>query len=162
MATLDELVKVITQLQAEGVSKDIAASLAERFERVFDGRTVTLSADRELLDLQQGNQDLVSYLANFNRLLAETSWPEEKQAALFYKGLKDELKDILAHIEPQPTDCQDLINLVLRLDHRLAERRGTRKKNMRNILGMFMIIENRKFRKRTMRNQWKLALSGGP
>ncbi|KAJ1089183.1 hypothetical protein NDU88_002334 [Pleurodeles waltl] len=83
---------------------------------------------RELLDLQQGNQDLVSYLANFNRLVAETSWPEEKQAALFYKGLKEELKDILAQIDPQPTDCQDLINLVLRLDHRLAERRGTCKK----------------------------------
>ncbi|KAJ1151000.1 hypothetical protein NDU88_003787 [Pleurodeles waltl] len=71
---------------------------------------------------------LVSYLANFNWLVAETSWPKEKQAALFYKGLIEELKDILAQIDPQPTDCQDLINLVLRLDHRLAERKGTRKK----------------------------------
>ncbi|KAJ1155053.1 hypothetical protein NDU88_007789 [Pleurodeles waltl] len=71
---------------------------------------------------------LVSYLANFNRLVAETSWPEEKQAALFYRGLKEELKDILAQIDPQPANCQDLINLVLRLDHRLTERKGTRKK----------------------------------
>ncbi|KAJ1105074.1 hypothetical protein NDU88_002482 [Pleurodeles waltl] len=98
------------------------------FERVFDRRTVTQSADHELLDLRQGNQDLLSYLANFNRLAAETSWPEEKQPVLFYKGLKEELKDILAQIDPQPTDCQELINLVLRLDHRLAERKGTRKK----------------------------------
>ncbi|KAJ1163406.1 hypothetical protein NDU88_003864 [Pleurodeles waltl] len=71
---------------------------------------------------------LVLYLANFNRLVAETSWPEEKQAVLFYKGLIEELKDILAQIDPQSTDCQELINLVLRLDHRLAERKGTRKK----------------------------------
>ncbi|KAJ1112463.1 hypothetical protein NDU88_000727 [Pleurodeles waltl] len=103
-------------------------NFVREFERVFDRRTVTLSADRELLDLQQGNQDLVSYLDNFNQLVAKASWPEEKQAPLFYKGLKDELKDILAQIDPQPTDCRDLINLVLRLDHRLAERKGTRKK----------------------------------
>ncbi|KAJ1173136.1 hypothetical protein NDU88_004977 [Pleurodeles waltl] len=70
----------------------------------------------------------VSYLANFNWLVAEKSWPEEKQAALFYKGLKEELKDILVQIDPQPTDCQELINLVLRLDHCLTERKGTRKK----------------------------------
>ncbi|KAJ1137499.1 hypothetical protein NDU88_003897 [Pleurodeles waltl] len=97
------------------------------FERVFDRRTVTQSADHELLDLPQGNQDLVSYLANFNRL-AETSWPEEKQAALFCRGLKEELKDILAQIDPQPANCQDLINLVLRLAHRSNERKGTCKK----------------------------------
>ncbi|KAJ1165667.1 hypothetical protein NDU88_006084 [Pleurodeles waltl] len=103
-------------------------NFVREFERVFDRRTVTQSADHELLDLRQGNQDLVSYLANFNRLVAETSWPEEKQAALFYKGLKEELKDILAQIDPQPANCQDLINLVLRLDHRLNERKGTRKK----------------------------------
>ncbi|KAJ1113094.1 hypothetical protein NDU88_001351 [Pleurodeles waltl] len=103
-------------------------NFVSEFERVFDHRTVTQSADRELLDLRQGNQDLVSYLANFNRLVAETSWPEEKQAVLFYKGLKEELKDILAQIDPQPTDCQELINLVLRLDHRLAERKGKRNK----------------------------------
>ncbi|KAJ1113168.1 hypothetical protein NDU88_001423 [Pleurodeles waltl] len=103
-------------------------NFVREFERVFDRRTVTLSADRELLELRQGNKDLVSHLASFNSLIAETSWPEEKQAALFYQGLKDELKDILAQIDPQPTDCQDLINLVLRLDHCLSERQGIRKK----------------------------------
>ncbi|KAJ1216337.1 hypothetical protein NDU88_003940 [Pleurodeles waltl] len=77
----------------------------------------------------RGNQPCVNYMqANFNRLVAETSWPEEKQAALFYRGLKEELKDILARIDPQPANCQDLINLVLRLDHRLNERKGTLKK----------------------------------
>ncbi|KAJ1139866.1 hypothetical protein NDU88_006229 [Pleurodeles waltl] len=58
-------------------------------------------------------------------LIAETSWPDEKQAALFYQGHREELKDILAQIDPQPTDCQDLINLVLRIDNRLEERQDT-------------------------------------
>ncbi|KAJ1113638.1 hypothetical protein NDU88_001880 [Pleurodeles waltl] len=141
-------------------------NFVREFERVFDRRTVTQSADCELLDLRQGNQDLVSYLANFNRLVAETSWPEEKQAVLFYKGLKEELKDILAQIDPQPTDCEELINLVLRLDHRLAERKGTRKKIkkyswrvLKNIHGAFMITETRELRKKERRNQWKLEPS---
>ena len=101
------------------------------FEKVFDRRTATLSADRELLDLRQGKKDLVSYLTSFNRLIAETSWPEEKRAALFYQGLKEELKDVLAQIDPQPTSCVELINLTLRLDHRLTERGMDKRKGER-------------------------------
>ncbi|KAJ1116406.1 hypothetical protein NDU88_004618 [Pleurodeles waltl] len=113
MATLDELVKAITQLQSEVVSsKDLTNSLAERVSQLQN-------------KVEKKEQSLT---ANFNRLVAETSWPEEKQAALFYRGLKEELKDILARVDPQPANCQDLINLVLRLDHRLNERKGTRKK----------------------------------
>ena len=97
------------------------------FERVFDRRATTLCADKELLELQQGKGDLITYLSSFNRLIAETSWPEEKRLALYYKGLNDELKDVLAQIDPQPRTCTDLINLTLRLDHRLAERVGDRR-----------------------------------
>ncbi|KAJ1118026.1 hypothetical protein NDU88_006221 [Pleurodeles waltl] len=118
MATLDELVKAITQLQSEVVSSnDLTNSLAERVSQLQDK-----------VEKKEQSPTGVSWPANFNRLVAETSWSEEKQAALFYKGLKEELKDILAQIDPQPTDCQELINLVLRLDHRLTERKGTRKK----------------------------------
>ncbi|KAJ1145128.1 hypothetical protein NDU88_011420 [Pleurodeles waltl] len=130
MATLDELVKAITQLQAEVVSsKELTTSLAERLSQLQDKVEKKEQSPTGVSrpDLRQGNQDLVSYLANFNRLVAETSWPEEKQAALFYKGLKEELKDILAQLDSQPIDCQELINLVLRLDHRLAERKEMRK-----------------------------------
>ena len=97
------------------------------FEKVFDRRATTLCADKELLDLHQGKSDLVSYLTSFNRLIAETSWPEEKRLALYYKGLSDDLKDVLAQIDPQPTTCTDLINLTLRLDHRMSERTGEKK-----------------------------------
>ncbi|KAJ1190398.1 hypothetical protein NDU88_007136 [Pleurodeles waltl] len=115
MATLDELVKAITQLQAEVVSsKELTTSLAERVSQL-----------QEKVEEKEQSPSGVPWPANFNRLVAETSWPEEKQAVLFYKGLKEELKYILTQIEPQPTDCQELINLVLRLDHRLAECKET-------------------------------------
>ena len=96
----------------------------KEFERVFDRRATTLCANRELLELRQGKTDLVTYLTRFNRLVAETSWPESKRLALYYQGLKHDLKDVLAEIDPQPTTCADLINLTLRLDHRIAERSG--------------------------------------
>ncbi|XP_069098275.1 olfactory receptor 5V1-like [Pleurodeles waltl] len=87
-----------------------------------------MSADKELLELRQGNKDLISYLLQFNRLVVETAWPEEKRPALFYQGLKEELKDVLAQIDPQPKTCRDLVNLTLKLDHRLSERKGDKKR----------------------------------
>ena len=98
----------------------------KEFEKVFDRRATTLCADRELLKLKQGKMDLVTYLTRFNQLIAETSWPEEKRLALYYQGLNEGLKDVLARIDPQPTRVGDLINLTLRLDHRLTERSGGR------------------------------------
>ncbi|KAJ1157947.1 hypothetical protein NDU88_010644 [Pleurodeles waltl] len=97
------------------------------FEKVFDHRTTTFSADRELLELRQGRSDLVTYLTTFNRLVAESEWPEEKRMSLYYQGLRDDMKDILAQIDPQPSTCTELVNLTLRLNHRLAERRGERR-----------------------------------
>ena len=90
--------------------------------------TITKSADRELLELRQGNKDLVAYLTQFNRLVAETEWPEEKRSAIYHQGLRDELKDIVAQIDPQPQSCDDLIALTLRLDHRLSDRKKGEKK----------------------------------
>ncbi|KAJ1206035.1 hypothetical protein NDU88_001450 [Pleurodeles waltl] len=87
-----------------------------------------MSADKVLRELRQGNKDLIAYLSYFNRLVVETAWPEEKRSAVFHQGLKDKLKDVLAQVELQPEACTDLINLTLRLDHRLSERKGVRKK----------------------------------
>ena len=96
------------------------------FERVFDRRATTMCADRELLELRQGKTELVTYLAKFNRLIAETAWPEDKRMVIYHQGLREDLKDVLAQIDPLPTTCVDLINLTLRLDHRMAERSGQR------------------------------------
>lgn len=55
------------------------------FERVFDRRATTCSAVRELMGLRQGKTDLITHLTTFNRLVAETVWPEEKR--MYYQGL---------------------------------------------------------------------------
>ena len=70
----------------------------------------------------------MSYLSNFRRLVAETNWPEQKRCSLFYRGLNDDLKDALAQIVDPPEDWEELIDLVVKIDHRLGERRGEKSK----------------------------------
>ena len=97
--------------------------------RIFDRRTVTQSVDNELLELRQGNRDLLSYLAHFNRLVVESDWPEAKRASVFYRGLRDDLKDMLSQVVNRPTECDALIDLVLQLDHHLTECKGERRRS---------------------------------
>lgn len=95
---------------------------------LFAKHTFMQASDNELLNLKQGNKDLLTYLTSFNRLLTETRWPEEKRVSLFYKGLRDELKDALAHIVDLPEDYSDFVDLVVKLEHRLGERKGDKSK----------------------------------
>ena len=48
---------------------------------------------------------------------------------MYHQGLRDEIKEVIAQIDPQPQTCEDLIALSLRLDHRLSNRKGDRKKS---------------------------------
>ena len=36
------------------------------------------ASDLELLNLKQGKKEVLSYITNFNQLVSETYWPEEK------------------------------------------------------------------------------------
>ncbi|XP_069502420.1 prokineticin receptor 2-like [Ambystoma mexicanum] len=88
---------------------------------VFDTHYKSQATDLELLSLQQGDAPLLSYLAKFNQLVAETGWPDEKKAALFYKGLSDSLKDVIATIPVVPTSFLDFLDLVLQIDAQFGE-----------------------------------------
>ena len=98
----------------------------ETMRKLFSRHMFVQASDNELLNLKQGGKDLLSYITTFNRLIAETQWPEAKRASLFYRGLRDELKDSLSHIVDLPVECSELIDLVVKLDHRLNERKGDR------------------------------------
>ena len=39
-----------------------------------------------------------------------------------YRGLNDDLKDALSQIVDPPEDWEELIDLVVKIDHRLGER----------------------------------------
>lgn len=114
----------------------------EEFLRIFDRRTAAQATDNELLEIKQGNKDLVAYLAHFNKLIVETAWPESKRAAIFYRGLRDELKDALAQIPNRPTEISELIDLVLQIDHRLTERRAEKRRDYRPLPPRFDRVKN--------------------
>ena len=97
-------------------------------EKLFARHSQGQALDNELLSLRQGNQDLLAYIASFNRLIVETQWPEDKRITLFYRGLRGELKDVLAQVVNPPQDCSDYIDLVVQIDHRLQNRKADRSK----------------------------------
>ena len=76
----------------------------------------------------------MTYLSNFKRLVTETRWPEEKRGSLFYKGLNDDLKDALSQIVNPPEAWEELIDLVVQIDHRLGERKGEKARSNRVFL----------------------------
>ncbi|KAJ1100201.1 hypothetical protein NDU88_005288 [Pleurodeles waltl] len=75
----------------------------EALRKLFAKHLFVQASDNELLNLHQENKNLLSYITSFNRLLAETERPEEKRTSLFYHGLQDDLKDVLAQIVQPPT-----------------------------------------------------------
>ncbi|KAJ1100887.1 hypothetical protein NDU88_005962 [Pleurodeles waltl] len=102
----------------------ISPRFKEVLMKLFAKHLFMKASHNGLLNLWQGNKDLLSYITSFNRLLEETEWPAEKRTSLFYRGLQDDLKDVLAQIVEPPTECSEFIDLVVRLDHRLSERKG--------------------------------------
>lgn len=95
----------------------------DEMKKLFDRKAYSLSLDRELITLKQGTRDLLPYITDFNRLVVETEWPQEKRISLFYQGLRSDLKDVLASVVPLPVTCEGLIDLTVQLDHRLQERK---------------------------------------
>ena len=85
------------------------ASFKIAFKKLFDRHSFAQSVDTELLNLRQGSKDLMTYVSSFNRLVAEANWPEEKCSALFYRGLREELKDMVSQVVNPPEPCCELI-----------------------------------------------------
>ena len=109
-------------------------SFKEALRKMFAKHSYMQAIDNELLGLRQGNRDLLTYLSTFKRLVTETKWPEDKRGSLFYRGLSEELKDALSQIVDPPEDWEELIDLVVKIDHRLNERKGERIKNSRIVV----------------------------
>ena len=112
------------------------SNFQHEMRKMFAKHSCVQAADSEILSLRQGSKDLLSYLSDFKRLVVETSWPREKRGSLFYKGLNEELKDALSQIVDPPEDWEQLIDLVVKIDRRLGDRKGERAKG-----GRFLFIK---------------------
>lgn len=78
------------------------------------------TAERHLYNLRQKGS-ASSYIADFTRYATVVDWNDEALAAQFYRGLKDIIKDELAHTT-KPKDLKTLQDTAVRIDTRLFER----------------------------------------
>ena len=83
------------------------------------------TAERQLMKHQQKGS-AATYAAGFRQIISKLDWDDDAYIAQFYQGLKDEIKDEVARMD-RPSELADYIELVVRIDNRLYERRMERK-----------------------------------
>jgi hypothetical protein len=88
--------------------------------KVFGEPHALDTAARSLDNLKQTGS-VADYAAKFRRLAIILQWGDGPLTYLFYRDLKDEVKDEIARVE-RPSDLEALITLAIRIDNRLYER----------------------------------------
>lgn len=57
----------------------------DKMRSLFSKHTYMQASDNALLNLKQGSKDLLTYITQFNRLLEETYWPEDKDITVLQR-----------------------------------------------------------------------------
>jgi hypothetical protein len=100
-------------------------SFIAQLQQTFGDPNETRTAARQLSTLRQ-IASVANYITEFRRLSTILDWDNKVLQHFFYTGLSDEIKDELARVEP-PDTLDQLVQLALRIDHRLYERRLERR-----------------------------------
>lgn len=87
-------------------------------------------AERDLSSLRQ-TKSASHYAAEFRRLSARLDITNESKTFMFYQGLKEEVKDELVKIITPPEEFLEYVELAIRIDTRLYERRKEKGENRR-------------------------------
>lgn len=94
-------------------------------KKVFDHPVCIGDAAKRLLNLRQSQRSVADYSVEFRILAAEAGWNDEALRGVFLHGLCEQLKDELA-VRDETNSLDALINLSIRLDNRMRERRRER------------------------------------
>ena len=89
---------------------------------VFDYSASRLAATLQLLKIRQGSNSVSDYAIDFHILAVTAGWGERELHGAFYYGLADCILEELSTCD-LPTSLDGLIDLALRMDSRLTERR---------------------------------------
>ncbi|XP_070688265.1 uncharacterized protein [Pempheris klunzingeri] len=96
----------------------------DTLSRIFDH---TSQASRALLRHKQGMGSVIDYAIGFRMLAADCGWNTPALVDAFFNGLAEPIKDQLASFE-LPTGLEDLIDMANRVDSRLRNRAGERRR----------------------------------
>lgn len=78
------------------------------------------------MELKQGNSPAYSYYTRFQELTSYLSWGDQAYRDIFYKNLKDEIKDELSK-KDLPKTLKEIAEEAISIDNRLYERRQERR-----------------------------------
>lgn len=95
----------------------------EAFTTMFGDPNVQATAQAKLNKLTQSNQSAAAYAAQFRQITCDTGYNDNANINFFRQGLRDDVKDVLAQTLFPPEDFQGLVDLAIRIDNRLFERR---------------------------------------
>jgi hypothetical protein len=90
-------------------------------QKVFGDVDEVKTAERKMIQLRQTGS-AADYTAEFRKIESKIDWDENALIAQYYQGLKESLKDELARQE-RPSKLAEFIELAVRLDNRLYERK---------------------------------------
>ena len=100
-------------------------SFARSLISQFGDKDELLTAERDIYLLKQ-NSSVSLYATEFTKLSGFLQWNDAALCAQFYRNLKSKIKDELSTME-KPSDLKKLIDICIRIDHRLYERHLERK-----------------------------------
>lgn len=106
-----------------------SAVFMEKFWLTFDHRVSGHEAATRLLRLRQGNRCVADYAVEFRSLAIESGWTAEALVPAFHEGLSESIKDELAARE-DVKGLDALIDVAIRMDKRLQERRRQRRQRL--------------------------------
>lgn len=104
-----------------------SSNFISEMRRVFHHPACTGDVDYRLLRLSQGTRSVAEFAIEFRTLASESGWDQRALKATFHQALSSELKDELAFRDPSP-DLESLIDVAIRVDHRLRERQQERRR----------------------------------
>ena len=110
-----------------------ATTFSAALRRVFDHHTPGREAARGLLTLRQGNSRVSDHSIRFRILAADSGWNQDALFDTFLRSLSDDIQDQLAPLD-LPSDFESLVDLAIKIDNRLHDRRTERARTSMRML----------------------------
>lgn len=112
---------ILPYIKRDGVDLEDHQELWDVLDGAYDDPDRKGTAERELNNLKQANRGFSQYFSDFQRIMGELQWDNSAKRAALYKGLSEELKDLLVNYD-LPDNWTAYHQLLLRLDCKLAQR----------------------------------------
>jgi hypothetical protein len=118
----DEAYKMVKMyVKVDKIDLEDMNEMWEVLDGAYDDPDRKGTAERELRKLKQTNREFSTYLAEFQRLMAELQWDTPAKRVALLHGISEELKDLLLSYD-EPENYNALTRLLQRLDSKLRTR----------------------------------------